>query len=606
MQRMKVSDYLSEFLVSHGLQNLFCVVGGLAMHMNRSFGLNRALHVVYNHNEQASAIAAEAYARVTGDPGVLCVTGGPGASNAITGVLCAWMGSTPMIIFSGQARYATTAAASGLALRTRGEQEVDIAAVVAPITKYAVMVKDASSIRYHLEKAVFLASHGRPGPVWLDLPLDVQTAEIVPEALVGFDPEECRGELPPKVDCGTCARILEKLRNAQRPVLYAGNGIRIARAQSLFLKLVEKLGIPVTTGMSSVDLIPSDHRLFAGRCGVTGDRAGNFAVQNSDVLLSLGSRLSFKQTGFNYESWARGAYLIMNDIDRLELKKDSLKVDLPVWADARELIESLLSLLEEPLPVHAEWVRRCRAWREKYPVVCPEQELYSEPCNVYSALDRISRMLPERQITVVSAGSARVVSTQTFTIKREQRFIVNPAIAAMGYDLPAAIAASIAEPEKDVLCITGDGSLQMNLQELQTIVQNRLPVKIIVINNSGYHSIRQTQSNFSFSHLVGVGPESGDLSFPDLSRLIPAYGIPYCACRNSGEIDETAAKFLALPGAAVMELFVTIDQRTEPKSATKCLKDGRLVSTPLEDMAPFLPREELKENMSIPCWREEE
>jgi len=607
--KQKVSDYIADFIARWGIQDIFTVTGGGAMHLNDAFGHHEKLHCTYQHHEQACAMAAEAYARVENKMAAVCVTTGPGATNAITGVLGGWMDSIPMVIFSGQARYATTVPASGLPLRSMGVQECNIVPVVTPLTKYAHMVVHPEDIRYHLEKALYFAVTGRPGPVWLDIPLDVQGAVVETEKMPSYDPKENPELLPKSISEDVVEQILDKLQESSRPVLFPGNGVRLAGAIEEFRYLAEILGVPVITGMSSVDAIESDHPLFVGRSGGTGTRPGNFALQNSDVLLSIGNRQGFAQTGFQFKDWARESYTILNDIDENELKKPSLHVSLPVCGDAGELIKKLVTAArnrgaskEQPLFSGEDWRRQCSLWKEKYPVVTKKHyETTEEGCtNIYAFYEELSKAMKENQNLMVSVGTSRVAGSQAFRVKKGQRFITNPNTASMGFCLPGAIGVCIASGKKPVVCVTGEGSLQMNLQELQTIWQNRLPVKLFVINNQGYHSIRQTQQNYFGEPLVGVGEESGDLSFPDLEKLIPAYGFPYRSIHTSEELQEKIEEVLNFDGAIVCEVFVTKYQKTEPKTSAKKLPDGRMVSAPLEDMYPFLSREELEENMYIP------
>lgn len=607
--KQKVSDYIADFIARWGIQDIFTVTGGGAMHLNDAFGHHEKLHCTYQHHEQACAMAAEAYARVENKMAAVCVTTGPGATNAITGVLGGWMDSIPMIIFSGQARYATTVPASGLPLRSMGVQECNIVPVVTPLTKYAHMVVHSEDIRYHLEKALYFAVTGRPGPVWLDIPLDVQGAVVETEKMPSYDPKENPELLPKSISEDVVEQILDKLQESSRPVLFPGNGVRLAGAIEEFRYLAEILGVPVITGMSSVDAIESDHPLFVGRSGGTGTRPGNFALQNSDVLLSIGNRQGFAQTGFQFKDWARESYTILNDIDENELKKPSLHVSLPVFGDAGELIKKLVTAArnrgaskEQPLFSGEDWRKKCSLWKEKYPVVTEKHyKTIEEGCtNIYAFYEELSKAMKEDQNLMVSVGTSRVAGSQAFRVKKGQRFITNPNTASMGFCLPGAIGVCIASGKKPVVCVTGEGSLQMNLQELQTIWQNRLPVKLFVINNQGYHSIRQTQQNYFGEPLVGVGEESGDLSFPDLEKLIPAYGFPYRSIHTSEELQEKIEEVLNFDGAIVCEVFVTKYQKTEPKTSAKKLPDGRMVSAPLEDMYPFLSREELEENMYIP------
>lgn len=633
--KVKVSEYIAKHLVEYGITQVFTVTGGGAMHLNDALGHEASLTCIYNHHEQASAIAAESYARIYNRIAALCVTTGPGGTNAITGVVGGWLDSIPMLILSGQVRYDTTAQWSGVGIRAMGDQEFDIVKAIACMTKYSEMVIDPLRIRYCLEKALYLAVSGRPGPAWLDIPLDVQGAYIETEALIGFDADgyeaggdgwaaasesliiedkagmgETRRLLPPKADSKTAQAIIEKIKQAKRPVLNVGNGIRIAGAHTEFLRAAEKLGIPVVTGWNSQDLIWDEHPLYVGRAGGMGDRAGNFAVQNSDLLLSIGSRLSIRQVGYNYKTWAREAYVIVNDADMEELKKPSVHADMRVHADAKDLFLALLQLLEEEdTPVFkggqglsgTSWLDTCRMWKEKYPVVLPKHYAHTdeEPVNVYALVKELSKRLEEDQITVVGNGSACVVGGHAYVIKKGQRFISNSAIAAMGYDLPAAIGVWAADHRKDIILLTGDGSIQMNLQELQTIIHHRMNIKIFLINNGGYHSIRQTQKNFFGEPLVGIGVDSRDLSFPDMKKLSAAYGYPYVeACHNS-RLEAAIEEALSYDGPVICEVFVSHEQNFEPKSAAKRLPDGTMVSPPLEDLSPFLPEDEMDENMII-------
>lgn len=600
--RMRVADYVADFFVRNGISHVFTVTGGGAMHLNDGLGHKDGLTCIYNHHEQACAMAAEAYARVQGQIAAVCVTTGPGGTNAITGVMGGWLDSIPMLVISGQVRYDTTVRSTGLAIRSYGDQEYDIVKMVSHITKYAQMVTDASDIRYCLEKALYLAKTGRPGPCWLDIPLNIQGGYVETENLRGYTPEETT---VPSVTDELAKTIIEKVRGAKRPVLNAGNGIRIAGAGELFLRVIDKLKIPVVTGWDSIDLIYDSHPLYTGRAGIMGDRAGNWAVQNSDVLLSIGSRLSIRQVGYQYESWARAAYTIVEDVDEQELKKPDLHVNLPVWADAKDLLEALERNLPEEaeaVPEQEEWLTTCQNWKKQYPVVQEKHRKQQGAVNVYGFIGALSDMLPENQLTVVGNGSACVVGSHAFSIKKGSRFLINSGVAAMGYDLPAAIGACIASGQKETVCITGDGSIQMNLQELQTIIHHRLPIKLFVINNGGYHSIRQTQKNFFGEPLVGIGCDSGDLSFPDLEKLAWAYGFPYQRISENGKLTELQ-KTLQTKGPCICEIIVDTEQKFEPKCASKKLPDGSMVSAPLEDLAPFLPEEELKQQMFISLWK---
>ena len=602
--KIKVSNYVSQFLVDHGIDTAFTVTGGGAMHLNDAFGHQEGMHCVYNHHEQACAIAAESYARIHNKIAACVVTTGPGGTNAITGVVGGWLDSIPMLIISGQVRYDTTARWSGLGIRSMGDQEFEITKAVDCMTKYCEMVTDKNKIRYCLEKALKLSKQGRPGPCWLDIPLDIQGSYVDTDDLYPYDGEGDE-TLPEVPSDEVILEVINKIRNAERPVFNAGNGIRLAGAFGEFRSVIEKLNIPVVTGWDSIDLIEDEHPLYVGRAGIMGDRPGNFAVQNSDVFFSVGSRLSIRQVGYNYKSWARAAEKIVVDVDAEELKKPTVNPDMPICADAKAFLKRMDELLcDEKLFNKESWNETCRNWKKDYPVVLPKHYEQTEPVNVYAFIKELSSRLNEGQITVVGNGSACVVGSHGYVIKKNQRFIINSAIASMGYDLPAAIGACVCDHSQDIINVTGDGSIQMNLQELQTIVQNKLPIKIFMINNGGYHSIRQSQMNFFGEPLVGVGEDSRDLSFPDMSKLIPAYGIPYVRIEKNADLGAKIEETLAIDGYAFCEIMVDPDQKFEPKSATKKLPDGSLVSAPLEDLAPFLPREELEKIMFIPLITE--
>lgn len=599
--KQKVSDYIADFLVDHGICDMFSVVGGGAMHMNDSFGHREGLHVTYNHHEQGSAIAAEAYARVSGRIAGVCVTSGPGATNAITGVICGWMGSVPMLIFSGQVRTAVSVRSNDLHLRTMGEQEIDIEPVVRPITKYAKMILDPCEIRYHLEKALYLATHGRPGPTWLDVPLDVQSAWVETDELTGFDPSECTQEVPAPLADSTIFHIVERIREAKRPVMLLGQGVRTSNAQDIVLKLAERLNVPVTTGMSAPDLVWNTHPLYAGRPGATGDRAGNFAVQNADLLLSIGSRLSFKQTGYNTDTWAREAYKIMVDIDASELEKPQLHIDCKVHADAGEFACALLAVLsEDKLRPDDNWIDQCREWVRNYPVVTDKQRRQTDTANIYVFYEELSRQMNEGDVIVNTAGSSRVIARQALTIKPRERVITNHPTSPMGYCVPASLGVCIACGRKPVILTTGEGSFMMNIQEMQTIAQNELPIHIFILNNGGYHSIRQSQSGyFGLDRLVGMGPQSEDVSFPNFRKVANLFGFTYFECRTNDELTASIEATLSCEGRSLCQVFLGTQQTTSPKASSRQLEDGTFVSAPLEDMAPFLSRDELRKNLFV-------
>lgn len=871
--KIKLANYISETLVANGITQNFSVTGGGAMHLNDAFGHQKGMHTLYQHHEQACAMAAESYARIYNRPALLCVTSGPGGTNAITGVLGAWLDSIPMLIISGQVRYDNTARwaeeQNGTRLRAMGDQEFDITKSIDCMTKYSEMLTDPYRVRYALEKCIYLSQTGRPGPCWLDIPVDIQGKFIETDELIGFDPADyaaggdgwatspdattrsdayprCRNafarspyeanavdhatvtvaqahavdhatvtvapahavdhatvtsaqanavdrafvtstaasapaasasaaamtspaavaaeayaaahRIPadvdttkreaavPPVDPQQVQTILEKIRASRRPIFYTGNGIRIAGAESLFLEVAHRLGIPVVVGWNGPDIIPSDDPLYVGRPGGRGDRPGNLAVQNADLILSIGSRLNIRQVGYDFKSWARDAYVIVNDIDAEELRKPSVHCDLAVHADARQLLQCLLRELHvlghtpaHPLfqggegllrddalrvchtelarqdvlaenavtqtpaeasssdvaTVHKEttpagtrlsWLATCAFYRDNYPTILPEYLAPSDPtlspedpasfANVYALIKELSDQAAPGQVTVVGNGSPCVAGGQAYRIKPGTRFISQDGVASMGYGLPAAIGAAVAvhasveatpcggadaslpretadanagdaqqdhdysalaadpsfhesaddrlaaelrDPywtgrdehypayeKHDILVLTGDGSIQMNLQELQTIVSHQLPIKIFVINNGGYHSIRQTQTNlFRGEPLVGIGIDSGmggvqDLSFPDMEKIAHAYGFPFIRAHHNEELHDAVAETLATDGPAICEIMVTLTQQFLPKSAAKRLPDGSIISPPLEDLAPYLPDEEMDRIMLVP------
>lgn len=790
--KIKLANYISETLVANGITQNFSVTGGGAMHLNDAFGHQKGMHTLYQHHEQACAMAAESYARIYNRPALLCVTSGPGGTNAITGVLGAWLDSIPMLIISGQVRYDNTARwaeeQNGTRLRAMGDQEFDITKSIDCMTKYSEMLTDPYRVRYALEKCIYLSQTGRPGPCWLDIPVDIQGKFIETDELIGFDPvdyaaggdgweKENAHRIPadadtskreaavPPVDPQQVQLILEKIRASRRPIFYTGNGIRIAGAESLFLEVAHLLNIPVVVGWNGPDIIPSDDPLYVGRPGGRGDRPGNLAVQNADLILSIGSRLNIRQVGYDFKSWARDAYVIVNDIDAEELRKPSVHCDLAVHADARQLLKCLLRELHvlghtpaHPLfqggegllrddaicvchtelahqdvlaenavaqpstgtsasadapsaaktsnnPAEASssdaatvnkettlagprlsWLATCAFYRDNYPTILPEYLAPSDPtlspedpasfANVYALIKEVSDQAAPGQVTVVGNGSPCVAGGQAYRIKPGTRFISQDGVASMGYGLPAAIGAAVAvhasvdatpcggadaslpretadanagdaqqdhdysalaadpsfhesaddrlaaelrDPywtgrdehypayeKHDILVLTGDGSIQMNLQELQTIISHQLPIKIFVINNGGYHSIRQTQTNlFRGEPLVGIGVDSGmggvqDLSFPDMEKIAHAYGFPFIRAHHNEELHDAVAKTLATDGPAICEIMVTLTQQFLPKSAAKRLPDGSIISPPLEDLAPYLPDEEMDRIMIVP------
>jgi len=594
--KMKLSDYVAQKVVELGIEHVFMVTGGGAMHLNQSLGTHAELECIFNHHEQACAMAAEAYARLTNRPALVNVTSGPGSINALNGVYGAWTDSIPMLVISGQVKYQTTVRSTGLALRQYGDQEVDIEPIASPVTKYCEMVTDPGSIRHHLEKAFYLAVNGRPGPCWLDIPIDVQGAQIETDTLVAFDPGELDQPWTHTDLAQACGDIFAKLSAAQRPVIFAGGGVRLSGRHDAFLKLVDKLGIPVVTGWNAHDVIWNDHPLYVGRPGTVGDRAGNFVVQNADVLLVLGSRLNIRQVSYNWSTFATKAYKIWVDIDELEMKKPTVKGDMVIHADLTDLLPVLAEhAYEGPQDAHTQWLAWCRERRQKYPVVLAEY-WDNEKINPYCFMERLFECLEDGQIVVSANGSACVIGFQVANLKRNQRLWTNSGCASMGYEIPAAIGAYKGSGDKPVVCIAGDGSIMMNLQELQTIVGNKLAIKIFIINNQGYSSIFQTHRNFFNGVEVGAGPSSG-VTFPDFSKLAIAFELPYFTCATHDEMADAIAQTMASDGPAICEIMVDQNQPFAPKLSSKQLPDGTIVSPSLEDMSPFLSEQEMKENM---------
>lgn len=662
---MRVADYLIGQLPSLGVDHVFAVTGGGAMHLDDALRQRTDLQAIFNHHEQACAIAVEGYARIRGGIGAAVVTSGPGGTNCITGVMGMWHDSVPGIFFSGQVRFDTTVGSTGLPLRQLGDQEGDIVRLVAPITKYAAMITDAQRARYHFEKAAYLATHGRPGPVWLDVPLNVQAAQIEPDELVGFDPAELdkpavrvvepqRGRpvsvldglmsageaspaspswsppsVPPQDRGAACGRfdeaaaerqvdeLLRRLRAARRPVILAGSGIRAGGADDELRALVGTLRVPVATAWNAIDLMAYDDPLFAGRPGSVGDRAGNFAVQNADLLLVLGCRLNIRQIGYEFAAFAREAFKVVVDIDAAELAKPTVTPDLAVHADVSWFVHALRCALEdEPVPAwRDEWVRWCRTRCERYPVVLPEYRLKDTPINPYVFVDELSEQLVADDAVVLANGAACVVTLQALRARGGQRVIVNSGTAGMGYDLPAAIGAACARrggpgvsdarevvaSSQRIICLAGDGSIQMNVQELQTIVNYRLPVKIFLFDNGGYLSIRQTQDNLFAGARFGEGPRTG-VGLPDMVRLAGAYGIAAKRVDSHAELGGAIADTLAIDGPSLLDVVMDPEQAFAPKVIAEKLPDGRIVSKPLEDMYPWLDPDELKENMIIDLY----
>jgi len=595
---IKLSDYVARFIADLGVNHVFMVTGGGAMHLNDSVGACGGLAFVCNLHEQAASMAAETYGKLSG-LGVAVVTTGPGGTNAITGVAGAFLDSTPMVIVSGQVKRADLKRDSGV--RQLGVQEVDIVSIVAPITKYAVTVMDPSSIRFHLEKAAFLARSGRPGPVWIDIPLDVQGATIDESTLAGFE-----AELPvPLADhrealASDVRETIESLRQAERPVLLVGNGVRLAGAQSELVRLVERLGVPVLKTWLAHDMIPDDHPLSVGRPGPVAPRGSNFALQNSDWMLSIGARLDLVVTGYAPEKFARCARKIMVDIDPAELDRLRPNVTRALRYDAREFISEMLAQLEDSAPrAHEWWLTRCRDWNARYPVVLPEYRALPTHVSTYVLAEALSEATMEGEVVVSgSSGAGIEIFLLAYQTKARQRVLLTTALGAMGYGLPAAIGACLASGGERTVLVDGDGGMQLNIQELETIARLQLPIKIFVLNNAGYASIRTSQARY-FGRLAGADASSG-VTLPDIKRVAEAYGVASTAIVNQVDLVSNVRRVLQMPGPVLCEVLSPPEEPRAPSLSSMRRPDGSMVSRPLEDLWPFLDRDEFRANMIVP------
>jgi acetolactate synthase I/II/III large subunit len=600
----RAADYISQTLADKGVRHVFMVTGGGAMFLNNAFGTEKRISCICHHHEQACAMAAEGYARVTGNISVINVTSGPGGINALNGVFGAWTDSIPMLVLSGQVRRETLMCTyPDLRVRQLGDQEADIISMVKGITKYAVTVTNPQSIRYHLERAMYLASHGRPGPCWLDIPIDIQSSAVEPSTLPAYNSEEDAIHWDVPEIRRQCGLVLDRFEVSRRPVILAGTGVRLAGAVDVFDAVTHRLGIPVTTAWTH-DLIASDDPLFCGRPGTIGTRAGNFVVQNSDALLVIGSRLNIRQTSYNWQSFAHHAYKMQVDVDTAEFAKPTVRPDLPIHCDAKlflEVLDDLARARKWDAARHREWVKWCRERQIRYPAVTPEQRTYNGAINPYHFMDTLFGCLDNEDVVVAGNASACIISFQTAVIKKGQRLFSNSGSASMGYDMPAAIGAAFARDGKRIVCLAGDGSFQMNIQELQTVAHHHLNIKLFVLNNNGYLSIRTTQRNF-FGSFVGESPQSG-VTFPDAVAVGTAYGIASLRL-NQPDIEEKLKQILALPGPVLCEVMLDPEQSFEPRLSSKQLPDGSIVTPPIEDMFPFLPRKELQENLLTDAGQE--
>ena len=592
---MKLSDYTMAFLADQGVKHVFMLPGGGAMHLNDSLGRCPGLEFVAMQHEQAAAIAAEAHARVTNRLSACLVTTGPGGTNAVTGVSAAWLDSTPVLFLSGQVKRPDLKGGTGL--RQLGVQETDIVSIVTPITKYAVTVVEPATIRYHLEKAAYLARIGRPGPVWIDVPLDVQVAEIEPSQLAAFIPNELKRPWEHVPMLALARQAIRLLNDSERPVILVGNGLRLAGGEALFQNLVDQLNIPVLTTRLGVDLLPANHPLCFGMPGGIASRAANFTLQNCDFLLILGARLDMALIAYAPERLARGAKKVMVNIDPAEIRKLGPIIDVAVEGDANLFLESIQTLSNEVQTRNREhWISRCRYWQVRYPFVSPEHLAERRGISLYAFSDILAEELVEGDIVLPgSAGFVAEIFLTAFKCKPRQRVFHNKGTGSMGLSQPAAIGACLAGGNCRTIAIDGDGGFTMNIQELETVRRLKLPIKFFVINNGGYASIRNSQRTY-FGRLTGADETSG-LSLPDYVKVAESYGISARRLSNPETLRDDLRDVLELEGPVVCEVIVMADEPRVPRVASAQRSDGSIVSKPLEDMYPFLSTTELRENI---------
>lgn len=594
---IKLSDYVFEFVANQGVRHVFLLPGGGCMHLVDSLGRNNRLEYIATLHEQAAAIAADAYSQHTNNLGVALVTTGPGGTNALTGVAASWLDSIPVLIVSGQVKRPDMM--TGRSVRQMGFQEIDIVSMAKPITKYAVTITEPDTIRYHLEKAIWFAKNGRPGPVWIDIPLDVQAAMIDEPALVGFspDPDPVNNDL-----AGQVRRAINLLRQSARPVILAGNGIRLANALAPFRQLIERLQIPVLATWKAADFLPDDHPLYTGRPGAVGQRGANFTQQNADWLLVIGARLDFGQTAYSHANFARAASKIIVDVDAAELGKIEPVPALAIQADAGDFIREMLRQLVDysPRGEWTDWLAQAKRWQSQYPVVSPEYLRQTEYVNDYVLIDILSdEMTADDLLVPGSSGACSERTMQAFKVKAGQRIFNSQGLGAMGFGLSAAIGGCIAGGRQRTVTIEGDGGFVMNIQELETVRRLNLPIKFFVLNNQGYASIRFSQDRYFDGRYVASDTGSG-LTLPNWERIAGAFGLTYQRLNSHTTLRSQVRQALAATGPVLCEVIVSPDQPTAPRVSSRQRADGSMVSMPMEDLWPFLNRDELAWNMLIP------
>ena len=598
---MKLSDYVVDFVARQGVKHMFMLPGGGAMHLNDSLGKHPDIEFVCNLHEQPCAIAADAYAQYTSNLGVAMVTTGPGGTNAVTGVAGSYLDSIPVMILSGQVKRSDIV--GDRRARQMGFQEINIADVVRPITKYAMTVQDPEAIRYHMEKAAWLALNGRPGPVWIDVPQDVQAANVDPASLRGFNAAE--EGLEPKVDerwlDEIVGRTIDFLNRAERPAILVGNGVRLARADQAFLSLCAALDVPVLTTWKAIDLFADDDPLYIGRPGAIANRAANLVQQNSDWLLMIGARMDLGQTAFMHEYFARAAKKIMVDVDEAEIAKMKMTIDVPATVDAGIFVNRFIQRLDDvERRDRSEWWSRCRDWKRRYPVLLPEYWNVEDGVSNYALVQTIGEAIGEGDVVVPgSSGASSEVTMQALPIKRGVRVLNTQGLGPMGFALSASIGACVASGRRRTISIDGDGGFAMNTQELETIRRLNLPIKLFVLDNGGYVSIRTTQKNYFDSRFYGASPEGG-LTLPDVEKIATAYGLAVDRIETTAQLREGVRRVLDFNGPIVCRVKITASQVTAPRVSNRQLPDGRMTSAPMEDLWPFLDREEFRQNMLVP------
>ena len=600
---MRLANYVMSFVARQGVKHVFLLTGGGAMHLNDALARCSDLTFVCNHHEQASAIAAENYSKATNNLGVALVTTGPGGTNAITGVVGAWLDSTPMLVISGQVKRADRMYrpdGTPLGVRQRGSQEVDIVSLVKPITKYAVTIEDPQSIRYHLEKAAHLARTGRPGPVWIDIPIDVQAASVEPESMRGFDPAESSSDEQDDV-VAKVRDVIARLNQSERPFIFAGNGVRVSGAAAAFEKLVRLLDVPVGLTWMAMDLLDDDDPLFVGRPGTVAPRGANFAVQNADFVLVIGTRLDPPLMGWDPHQFARGAYKTVVDIDPAELRKLEGAIDNPICADAHTFIDHMLQQGESGLDKNKDrgpWLQRCQDWKARYPLVLPEHRAPGL-VSVYHLAEIIGQEVgPNDRIVSGSSGSAIEVFLLAYRARKGRRVFHTAGLGAMGYGIPASIGVCLGSGKRKTICVDGDGGLQLNIQELATIAHLQLPIKLFVLNNQGYASIRASQTNYFGGPNIGCSPETG-VSIPDYRKVARAYGLKTAIIEDQSDLRSAVRKVLRSRGPVVCDVHIIPDEIRAPRVTSIQRPDGSFISKPLEDLWPFLDRDEFAQNMIV-------